>query len=463
MGGYSDLTATGNSLDNIISGNGYYDTLDGGAGADTMYGWGSDTYIVDNIGDVVIDEDGSIPRLPTSMSQIVSQEGSANVMEVGVGNEDKILSSVSYTLPNGVDVLTLTGKSAINGTGNEYSNYLTGNGGVNILTGGNGWDTLDGGAGADTLIGGFGDDTYITDNAGDVIIENADEGIDTVQSSVTYTISPNVENIILTGASRISGTGNELNNQLTGNGTVNTLTGNAGNDTLDGGLGKDSLVGGAENDTYLFRVGSGQDAVDNYDTSSGRVDTIRFMDVTSYGLRGVTQSGNDLVLEYGSTDKVTIKNFYSGSAYQVDQFTFSDNVTLSTAELLAAYGSVGSLAATKAIFTQEQTTVNSTFLNSSIHEMGYNGYIGSDLANVVRSMSNDMFSSANDGFKRMNDGTERLEVFDGHYVTRQDIENIVNTMSAINNNAGMDVMQKYNAMMQDQTYISTLAQTWKQV
>ena len=60
-------------------------------------------------------------------------------------------------------------------------------------------------------------------------------------------------------------------------------------------------------------------------------------------------------------------------------------------------------------------------------------------------------------------GIERIEVSDGHYITRADIEAIVNTMSSINNDAGMDVMTKYNAMMADQSYISTLVQTWKQM
>jgi hypothetical protein len=59
-------------------------------------------------------------------------------------------------------------------------------------------------------------------------------------------------------------------------------------------------------------------------------------------------------------------------------------------------------------------------------------------------------------------GVERLEVTDGYYITRSDIENIVNTMNAINNDPGMDVIQKYNAMRVDQTYISTLAQSWHQ-
>ncbi|MDP2863230.1 MAG: hypothetical protein Q8N95_10615, partial [Desulfobacterales bacterium] len=65
-------------------------------------------------------------------------------------------------------------------------------------------------------------------------------------------------------------------------------------------------------------------------------------------------------------------------------------------------------------------------------------------------------------FQSANYGVERLEVTDGHYITRQDIDNIVNTMSAINNDAGMDAIQKFNAMRNDQTYINVLSQSWQQ-
>jgi len=45
------------------------------------------------------------------------------------------------------------------------------------------------------MIGGAGNDTYVVDNTGDVVTENASEGTDTVQSSVTYILGANVENL----------------------------------------------------------------------------------------------------------------------------------------------------------------------------------------------------------------------------------------------------------------------------
>jgi Ca2+-binding RTX toxin-like protein len=232
--GTAGINGTGNTLDNVLTGNSGANTLTGGAGNDTLNGGsgadslvggvGNDSYTVDNVGDVVTELTG---------------EGT-----------DQVSASVTYTLSANVENLTLTGSSTINGTGNSLDNVLTGNSGANTLTGGAGNDTLNGGSGTDTMVGGAGNDTYTVDNAGDVITELAAEGVDAVSSSVTHTLSANVENLTLTGSSAISGTGNTLDNVLTGNSGVNTLTGGAGNDTLNGGSGADTMVGGAGNDTY---------------------------------------------------------------------------------------------------------------------------------------------------------------------------------------------------------------------
>ncbi|MFM6278987.1 MAG: calcium-binding protein, partial [Dolichospermum sp.] len=66
----------------------------------------------------------------------------------------------------------------------------------------------------------------------------------------------NVENLTLTGAAAINGTGNAGNNVIIGNGANNILTGNAGNDTLNGGAGNDNLNGGDGNDLLLGGAGN---------------------------------------------------------------------------------------------------------------------------------------------------------------------------------------------------------------
>jgi VCBS repeat-containing protein len=235
IGGDGNDALNGEAGNDLLQGDLGNDTLNGGLGGDTMLGGaGDDTYTVDNAGDLIIE----------------------NVAE----GLDLVQSSITYTLTDNVENLTLTGSAAINGTGNALDNVILGNSGVNVLTGLEGNDTLNGGAGADTMLGGVGNDIYIVDNAGDVVTENLDEGIDNVQSSVTYTLTDNVENLTLTGSASINGTGNTLDNVIVGNTGSNvlsglagndSLTGNAGNDTLDGGTGTDTMSGGAGNDTYV--------------------------------------------------------------------------------------------------------------------------------------------------------------------------------------------------------------------
>jgi subtilisin-like proprotein convertase family protein len=207
------------------------DTLNGGKGNDTMRGGaGNDTYVVDSTGDVIVEN---------------LNEGT-----------DTVQSSISYTLGANLENLTLTGTAAINGTGNSLNNVITGNSGNNTLNGGSGNDTLNGGKGNDTMRGGAGNDTYVVDSTGDVIVENLNEGTDTVQSSISYTLGANLENLTLTGTAAINGTGNSLNNVITGNSGNNTLNSGSGVDTLLGGNGNDILIGGTGNDTLTGGAGS---------------------------------------------------------------------------------------------------------------------------------------------------------------------------------------------------------------
>jgi Ca2+-binding RTX toxin-like protein len=116
---------------------------------------------------------------------------------------------------------------------------INGVGGNDTINGLGGNDLINGGTGADTMIGGTGNDIYVVDNIGDVVVENPNEGSDTVQSSIAYTLAANVENLLLLGASAISGTGNGMNNVIIGNAGANTLAGLGGADSLDGGAGVD--------------------------------------------------------------------------------------------------------------------------------------------------------------------------------------------------------------------------------
>ena len=125
--------------------------------------------------------------------------------------------------------------------GDNNNNSLLGTAKNDYIDVKNGNETLNGGAGIDTLIGGLGDDIYVVDTTTDTITELANEGIDTIQSSVSFSLSniANVENLTLLETMAINGTGDALNNAITGNSAANILTGGGGKDTLIGGLGSD--------------------------------------------------------------------------------------------------------------------------------------------------------------------------------------------------------------------------------
>src|SRR5262245_21681941 len=107
---------------------------------------------------------------------------------------------------------------------------MAGWGSDDTLIGGIGNDLLDGGFGRDTLIGGVGDDSYYVSTAADIaedtIVEQANEGSDTVLAWVDYTLIANVENIDMFG-NAIRGTGNDVGNRIRGNSQANILDGGA--------------------------------------------------------------------------------------------------------------------------------------------------------------------------------------------------------------------------------------------
>ncbi|MDZ8189381.1 MAG: calcium-binding protein [Nostoc sp. ChiSLP02] len=169
------------------------------------------------------------------------------------------------------------------GTGDDT---LRGQGGKDSLNGGIGADILDGGIGADILDGGDNNDLYFVDNVLDVAAEvNGDTraGVDTVQSSVSYTLTANLENLDLRRGA--FGTGNARDNTIDGNVDPNVLSGLDGNDILNGGSGfigefpdggKDTLNGGGGNDTLnasffdnLLNGGDGNDILNGSGTLNG--------------------------------------------------------------------------------------------------------------------------------------------------------------------------------------------------
>ncbi|MCW3849418.1 hypothetical protein OF829_19445 [Sphingomonas sp. LB-2] len=234
--GTDAINGTGNKFGNILVGNDGANTLDGregddildgGGGADTMIGGdGDDQFYIDNAGDIAV--------------------------ELANNGDDVVIASVSYSLAGQyLEGLVLTGTDAINGTGNSLDNLMLGNDGANTMDGGAGDDAIDGGVGADTMIGGLGDDVFYADDAGDVVIEYANQGHDTVFSAVSYSlVGQYIEDLFLDCGADIDGTGNSLDNLLVGNCGANVLMGMDGNDTIDGDFGVDTMYGGRGDDTF---------------------------------------------------------------------------------------------------------------------------------------------------------------------------------------------------------------------
>ncbi len=286
--GSANINATGNAADNHITGNSGNNLIDGGAGADTMSGGGgSDTFIIDNPGDVVANTggygvvrenlasfdtahisgvqtvymlDGAISFTAGSASFTVYGNAADNVINSGTGydtmaggagddtyyiaggivNEnvgegnDIVYTSGNFTITSSVETVISAATTGIT---------LTGAANADALIGGVGKDVLNGMAGADSMSGGQGNDTYYVDNTGDVVTENANEGTDTVISTVSYALGANVENLTLSGGGDFSGTGNDL---------ANIITGNTGSNIIDGGAGADTMSGGGGNDVYYI-------------------------------------------------------------------------------------------------------------------------------------------------------------------------------------------------------------------
>ena len=350
-GNASANTITGNDAANTLTGGGGDDTLSGGGGNDVFVfaatGSGSDTITDIGPGDVLrltgvtlagavsegdgtglganqvaISTDGDTTRLAIGTNRtagadlVITLTGGFAAANFGLAGKDILLIAS--------DGGTTTGSSRADTLhGSAGDDTLEGQAGSDVLRGFAGSDRLDGGAGSDTLDGGGGDDVYIVDAAGDRVIETAGGGRDHVFSSASWTMAAEVEDLTLTGARAIAGTGNALANTITGHDGANTLSGGGGDDTLSGGGGRDVLTGGAGADRFVFtrlddsRPGAERDSIGDFALGTDRID-LSAIDADGDGGNGdsaFTFLGCDVAFDAGAAALRFVK---AGALLQAD-------------------------------------------------------------------------------------------------------------------------------------------------
>ncbi len=300
----SENTLYGEDGNDSLTGSSEDDTLYGGNGNDTLAGGESSDVLNGGAGVDKIVVSGDLNKFVLTNNRLIGQGVdvllSIERAELVGGDSENYIDAAQFTngavyLDGGLDDDTLLG-----GSKNDS------------LVGGSGFDYLDGGEGKDTLVGGSGGDTYIVDDLGDKVIEAGTSDYDLVKSSVSFSLSATLEDLILTGKAAINGVGNDLANHLTGNSARNQLQGLGGYDVLDGGKGVDTLIGGKGDDTYtvdspfdkvIEEANGGSDLVQS---SASKYSLSAYVeDLTLIGL-GFQGTGNELdnTLEGNGLDNV---------------------------------------------------------------------------------------------------------------------------------------------------------------
>ncbi|UII59792.1 calcium-binding protein [Xanthomonas translucens pv. translucens] len=318
-------TLFGNAGDDVLSGDAGDDTLIGGAGNDTLNGGaGNDTFVFSRgFGqDVLNQNDSASSRLDTvkftdlNSTDVEGFERQGNNLVIRFAGGDQLTLNQYYYSDSWweykinqiqfadditwdqahIKAHTTTLGTAANDTLVGYAsgpNRMLGLAGNDTITGGGNDDVLDGGEDNDTLSGDAGADSLLGGVGGDV------------------------------------------------------LNGDAGDDTLIGGAGNDTLNGGAGNDTFVFSRGFGQDVLNQNDSASSRLDTVKFTDLNSTDVEGFERQGNNLVIRFAGGDQLTLNQYYYSDSwweYKINQIQFADGITWDQAHIKAHTTTLGTAA-----------------------------------------------------------------------------------------------------------------------
>ena len=300
----SGIVGTGNSANDLITASGTTGAVSLAAGAGTS----ADTLVAGNGADVLTSNAGVDSLVGGTGSDLFILNNAADIVTVGATHGvDTLQAAFNDTLAANVSVLVLTGSAALAGTGNAIADVLRANSGN---------DTLTAGSGVATLVGGTGNDLFVVNNTADTVQSASTTAIDTITSSVSFTLPANVNTLVLTGTGAVKGTGNAGNDWLSavGTTTADTLVAGNGADTLVSGTGADSLVGGTGAD--LFVVNATTDVVTvgathGADTIQSSVSytlpaNVQYLSLTGSGALTGTASSSSVSLVHGGTGADTL-------------------------------------------------------------------------------------------------------------------------------------------------------------
>jgi serralysin len=303
VSGYQGSRLDGNAGNDQLYGGLGADILVGGAGEDYMEGGaGNDTYYVDNRND--------------------------NVVETAGGGVDTVYTRVSFDARSThVETLRVQGNAAVNLVANDLDNTLVGNNAAHIIKGGGGDDQMEG-------LGG--NDTYYVDRRGDVVVEVAGGGVDTVFSEVSYDARfAHVENITILGGSNANVVANDLNNTIIGNNAANIIKGGGGDDRMEGLGGDDTYYVDSRDDVVVEVAGGGVDTVfseASFDARFTHVENITLLGGSNANAVGnalaniiIGNSASSIIIGSGDGDDMTGGGGSDTFKYnEVSDSTFAD-------------------------------------------------------------------------------------------------------------------------------------------
>lgn len=340
----------GDAGNDVLDGGTGNDILDGGEGNDTLLGGtGTDTAVIAvNAGqdttagvEIISYEPGVTPQDVDAWRQgndlFFQNTVTGDLVKAISGRTELVQVEFSGGTVWGQATLLALKARATNGNdvleGTEDDDTISALAGNDTVHGFAGNDVLDGGSGVDSLYGGSGHDTYFVDNPSDQVIEQFAEGVDTVYSSSAYTLSENVENLVLMNSATFGG-GNGGDNVLTGNAVANTLFGGDGADTLDGAGGNDTLAGGSGTDIYRFARGGGIDYIQDT-TAAGDANILRLESIapSEVSVTGSAESGF-ITLGIAASGGQVVLSSTSGAGVAVSTVEFDDGTVWSDQYLL---------------------------------------------------------------------------------------------------------------------------------